>query len=68
MPSKMILILIKMKTLEVCYLKTVSGLYSISDKMINEYTIVGRFNIVRGDQSTWGKPGPEPLLSSTNLT
>jgi hypothetical protein len=55
-----------MKTLKVGYLKTVSGLYSISDKVINEYIVVGRLKIGRGNQSTWRKPVPEPLFSSTS--
>jgi hypothetical protein len=52
-----------------CYLTTlsVSGLYSIGDRLINEYGTVGGMRIGRGNWSTWRKPAPV-ILSTTNQT
>jgi hypothetical protein len=49
--------------LSFCYVMTlsVSRLYSISDRMINEYGVVGWMRIGRGDWSTRRKPAPVPF-------
>jgi hypothetical protein len=46
-----------------CYIKTlsVSRLYSISDRMSNEYGAVGGMRIGRGSQSTPRKPAAVPF-------
>jgi hypothetical protein len=38
----------------------VSRLYSINDRMINEYGAVDRMRIGRGNLGTWRNPGPVP--------
>jgi hypothetical protein len=36
-------------------------LYSVGDRMINEYGAVGGMRIGRGNRSNWRKPTPLPL-------
>jgi hypothetical protein len=40
---------------------SVSSLYSVDDRMINEYRAVSGMRIGRGGRSTWRKPSPLPV-------
>jgi hypothetical protein len=40
---------------------SVSTLYSVGDRMISEYGVVGEMRIVSGNQSTWKIPAPVPF-------
>jgi hypothetical protein len=48
----------------VCYLTATyiyEYIYSVDDRVINEYGAVGRTRIGSGNRSTWRKPAPVPL-------